>query len=104
MRNQCRSQITILQQNQGFKSKSSMNIYKKKESKKEMKTYKYIPAKGDKIDKALSGFINTYPYRERLIAKFVRLEQGLYHYGNLQLIVKIDFNGQIFVNHKNFVN
>ena len=48
-----------------------------------MKTYKYIPVKGDKIDKTLSGFINTYPYRERLIAKFIRIEQGLYHYGNL---------------------
>ena len=70
----------------------------------ELEEGKYRPVKGDKIDKALSGFINTYPYRERLIAKFVRIEQGLYHYGNLQLIVKIDFNGQIFVNHKNFVN
>lgn len=54
---------------------------------------KYVPAKGDKIDKRLSVFINK---SKNLPIQFIRIGEGLYTFGTKKIAVKI-LNGKIVI-------
>lgn len=54
---------------------------------------KYIPTKGDKIDKRLSVFINK---SKNLPIQFIRIGEGLYTFGTKKIAVKI-LNGKIVI-------
>ena len=54
---------------------------------------KYVPTKGDKIDKRLSVFINK---SKNLPIQFIRIGEGLYTFGTKKIAVKI-LNGKIVI-------
>lgn len=54
---------------------------------------RYVPAKGDKIDKRLSVFINK---SKNLPIQFIRIGEGLYTFGTKKIAVKI-LNGKIVI-------
>lgn len=54
---------------------------------------KYIPAKGDKIDRKLSMFVNA---KSNLPIQFIRIGEGLYTFGTKKIAVKI-LNGKIVI-------
>ena len=55
---------------------------------------KYIPAKGDKIDRKLSMFVNA--KSNNLPIQFIRIGEGLYTFGTKKIAVKI-LNGKIVI-------
>ena len=57
----------------------------------------YIAKKNDKIDKALSTYLNNFPEREQMRILFLRETEGVYRFGTKRVYVKIEKGNQIFV-------
>ena len=53
----------------------------------------YIPKKNDKIDEALASFVATYPEKEKMKILFIRESEGVYHFGQRRIHVKIEKSG-----------
>lgn len=57
----------------------------------------YIPKKDDKVDEALASFVARYPEKEKMKILFIRESEGVYHFGQKRIHVKIEKSGQVLI-------
>ena len=57
----------------------------------------YIPKKADKIDNALSTYINAKPEESSMKIMFLRESEGVYRFGSKRVYIKIEKGEKIMV-------
>ena len=69
------------------------------ELKKEIKFLKneYVPKRDDKVDEALSEYINNRPEDSQMKIMFLRESEGVYRFGQKRVYIKVEKGDQIFV-------
>lgn len=57
----------------------------------------YIPKKNDLVDEALASFLNTYPDKDKMKVLFVRESEGIYHFGQKRIHMRVEKGGQVLI-------
>ena len=57
----------------------------------------YIARKDDPVDKALGTYVNSFPEKGKMNIMFLRESEGVYHFGQKRVYIKIEKGDQIFV-------
>lgn len=96
------AQLDLLQQLKDLEYNQQQAIQKIQELLDENdKLYKnqaiYIGKRGDRIDKALANYFNSYPEKEKLKILFLRESEGVYQFGQKRVFIKIEQGNQIKV-------